>query len=457
MDEKDKKGGFSGLSDLTSDIKKPELKSERKSEDEPLKDTFDPINLTKWPTMPAPWLSEDAGETWIWGDFFLTFQKNPKPVIVLLSGNSQYKAMTYHYAMTVFYRLEKNPAGRSQRPIMVIAIEQSNIEELKKMLGDKGKDIPLFEGGKEIGPPMIGLFISDKRENLGEYEGEISPEPVKKLFFEILRKKLGEKQKPHGKWIGKAHYLLAGRMGVSGEPRLIGNMNKAHGHKETGLPSRNRRLVSVLKVLLMVGIFVVGIWMFGRENKPNGLPSESKYDIVSIERPPNDAVSNVINGIAKGFWSGVAGFATKISKFVQGGINDDSGKKSNIPEIDISELKPVSSQKSNSGKQSAPAQTAQAPKPAQKDDFYTKPPVGDDNVLSVPEIRWCIRQGIIIEAKRNILNTNSQIGRFNKVVDDYNDRCGSYRYRKGDQSQAEKDVAPYRQEIIAQAVAEAKK
>jgi hypothetical protein len=41
------------------------------------------LELTKWPTLPAPWSSVDNGETWGWGDFFLTFQKKPKTVLDL--------------------------------------------------------------------------------------------------------------------------------------------------------------------------------------------------------------------------------------------------------------------------------------------------------------------------------------------------------------------------------------
>jgi len=83
---------------------------------------------------------------------------------------------------------------------------------------------------------------------------------------------------------------------------------------------------------------------------------------------------------------------------------------------------------------------------------YTKPSVGTNNVLTVPEIRWCIRKGIRIEAMQDVINTLTQVGQFNRVVNDYNSRCGSYRYRQGSKLRAERDVEPYRNQITAEAI-----
>lgn len=87
---------------------------------------------------------------------------------------------------------------------------------------------------------------------------------------------------------------------------------------------------------------------------------------------------------------------------------------------------------------------------------YTKPSVGTDNVLLVAEIRWCIREGIRIEAMRNVINTNAGIEEFNRVVEDYNSRCGSYRYRDGSHSQAKRDVEAHRSQIVAEAIRKAR-
>lgn len=88
---------------------------------------------------------------------------------------------------------------------------------------------------------------------------------------------------------------------------------------------------------------------------------------------------------------------------------------------------------------------------------YSKPSVGTNNVLSVAEIRWCVKEGIRTEAMRNIINTNRGIEEFNQIINDYNSRCGRYQYRKGSQSRAERDVDPYRNQIEYEAIQTAKK
>lgn len=80
---------------------------------------------------------------------------------------------------------------------------------------------------------------------------------------------------------------------------------------------------------------------------------------------------------------------------------------------------------------------------------FSKPPVGDNNVLSVAQIRWCLREDIRIEVLRPKPMTNAQIDQFNEVVADYNRRCGSYRYRQGTLSRAQQEVERVRAQIIA--------
>ena len=88
---------------------------------------------------------------------------------------------------------------------------------------------------------------------------------------------------------------------------------------------------------------------------------------------------------------------------------------------------------------------------------FTKPTsIGTDNVLSIPEIRWCIRESIRIETMKDIIDINDNIDEFNRNVDDYNSYCGSYRYRQGSQQSAERDVESYRSQIVAEAVQQAK-
>ncbi|MBG3112670.1 peptidoglycan-binding protein [Proteus mirabilis] len=117
---------------------------------------------------------------------------------------------------------------------------------------------------------------------------------------------------------------------------------------------------------------------------------------------------------------------------------------------------PSSSQSYGSSK-STPAPVTQTQSNTQSAGLqYTKPSVGSNNVLSVPEIRWCIREGIRIEAMRDIIDNNTGIDEFNQIVNDYNSRCGIYRYREGSQSRAERDVEAYRTQIVSEAIREAK-
>lgn len=86
---------------------------------------------------------------------------------------------------------------------------------------------------------------------------------------------------------------------------------------------------------------------------------------------------------------------------------------------------------------------------------YEKPSKGTSNILSIPQIRWCIKSGMRIEAMRGIFISNSGIDRFNEIVADYNSRCGSYRYRQGNLALAQRQVEEWRGAIESEARAEA--
>lgn len=248
MDNNDNKHGFSGLSGLASDsgvslqakgTSKPAAPIPSSSE----RTVFGLLELTKWPTLPAPWSSVDSGETWVWDDFFLTFQKKPKTVLDLtmeMQGKkSECRGMTYHYTMSAFYRLDRNPHGSSHRPIMVVALEQADIGMLATMLSDEADELLQSEARKsKIGPLMLGLFTGDVRLNLGNYEDKVTPQAVKKRFFEILGRQLG----------------------LPGQPRMIGDLAQAHGHPETGLPSKKKKSGCAAVILLSIGISGLGMW-----------------------------------------------------------------------------------------------------------------------------------------------------------------------------------------------------
>jgi len=119
---------------------------------------------------------------------------------------------------------------------------------------------------------------------------------------------------------------------------------------------------------------------------------------------------------------------------------------------------PPSSSQSYSNPRVSPAPTVQTPSATQSAGLhYTKPSVGTNNALSVPEIRWCIREVIRMESMRDVIDTNDGIDEFNKIVNDYNSRCASYRYRQGSRSRAERDVEAYRSQIVSEAIREARR
>ncbi len=88
---------------------------------------------------------------------------------------------------------------------------------------------------------------------------------------------------------------------------------------------------------------------------------------------------------------------------------------------------------------------------------YSKPSIGTNNVLSVSQIRWCIRESIRIEAIRDIIDTNEGIDAFNQIINDYNSRCGSYQYSQGSRQHAERDIEAYRSQIVKEAIRDASK
>lgn len=234
MDKKNNRG-FAGLVNLVSDLQSPPPVRQQAAplqEPAPQQPVFPLLELTKYPTMPAPWSSADNGETWVWGDFFLTFQKNPKTVfdvtMEMQGKKDRYHGITYHYAISVFYHRNKNPHGPSSRPVMVIALEQANIGAMAGILG-------IETDSNGMGPLMVGLFTGEARANLGQYNGETGPDAIKRHFFGILGRQLG----------------------LAGQPRIIGSLAQAYGHPETGMPPKEQKKGCALPALCL-GIICLG-------------------------------------------------------------------------------------------------------------------------------------------------------------------------------------------------------
>ena len=69
------------------------------------------------------------------------------------------------------------------------------------------------------------------------------------------------------------------------------------------------------------------------------------------------------------------------------------------------------------------------------------PPVAEGRVLSMPELRWCVREDRRIERERLVPATSqADVDRFNSRVDNYNSRCSNFRYRAGDLERARREV-----------------
>ena len=81
-----------------------------------------------------------------------------------------------------------------------------------------------------------------------------------------------------------------------------------------------------------------------------------------------------------------------------------------------------------------------------------KPSVGRNNVLSTAQIRYCLAEKIRLGAAESAINNyvDTDADRFNGYVNDYNSRCGEFRYRQGALESARSDVEPYRSQLQAE-------
>jgi hypothetical protein len=91
------------------------------------------------------------------------------------------------------------------------------------------------------------------------------------------------------------------------------------------------------------------------------------------------------------------------------------------------------------------------PPPTTTGPEFAKPPVGTNQVLSVAQIRWCLRQEMRIDIERPYVGTDAEVRSFNSMVADYNQRCGSYQYRVGALEHARRDVEGMRYDIASDA------
>jgi hypothetical protein len=175
---------------------------------------FPLINVINSPLLPSPMQSKDSGEAWLWGDFFAVLQKEPLTIAqsmqAMTSKAVAKSPMDYPFAMTVFYNKSKNPHGPSSRPVLCVTLEQTNLAGLAAMLGGS-QQIPNIDGQPAM-PIMLGVFTGSGRRNLGRYNGPLSADAVRSLFFSTIRQQLG----------------------LQNEPVRIGTIESVYGHPNTG-------------------------------------------------------------------------------------------------------------------------------------------------------------------------------------------------------------------------------
>lgn len=76
------------------------------------------------------------------------------------------------------------------------------------------------------------------------------------------------------------------------------------------------------------------------------------------------------------------------------------------------------------------------------DSFVTMPPVGSGLVLTSDQIRYCVYEDRRIKGAEKVVNNYNQesVNSFNAMVEDYNSRCGYFKYRSGALSSIESEA-----------------
>ena len=106
---------------------------------------------------------------------------------------------------------------------------------------------------------------------------------------------------------------------------------------------------------------------------------------------------------------------------------------------------------------STPPETYRAPVPAQSSpaatEVETKPSVGRDLTHSRAELRYCFAEKVRLGTMLDMIDdrNSTHVRNVNVLVDDYNSRCGSYRYRTSDHAAAQASVDANMAGLAAQA------
>lgn len=197
--------------------------------------------------MPAPLSSTSPGEAWVWGDYVLVLQTHPKTVLDIMNEMTgkpaeDDKDLDYPFAVTVYYRKDRNPHGPSSQPILVVGLEQMDYAKVMAKMGMDSGELASIPSG--LGPPVLGVFTASSHLNMGGYEGTLEIDSVRQRLFSVI----------------------ADHFHPAGEAVRIGPISAIHGHPDTGWPAQKKKggCMSALVALLLLTTCCA--WMFRREN-----------------------------------------------------------------------------------------------------------------------------------------------------------------------------------------------
>jgi hypothetical protein len=96
---------------------------------------------------------------------------------------------------------------------------------------------------------------------------------------------------------------------------------------------------------------------------------------------------------------------------------------------------------------------ARIPKATRLPVVEEKPPAGEGQLLTASQLRYCLSEKIRLDGINGIVNRGAtlEIERFNARVDDYNGRCGKFKYRREAMDSLRAEVESQRESIAESA------
>ena len=84
----------------------------------------------------------------------------------------------------------------------------------------------------------------------------------------------------------------------------------------------------------------------------------------------------------------------------------------------------------------------------------SKPSAASGQVRGASEVYYCLSEGVRLDAMRTAVNERiqSHVTKFNALIEDFNTRCSSYRYRTADMDRAKTIVEARRSQLVAEAM-----